>query len=414
LALVATVLGNRVQSLGFSGSYLRPNLWVVFIAPSGARKSSVMGRALHFLLQLPGAGGRILSNTASKEGWFDELQRNPSRLLRADEFVGLLNHLGRKHMGGAKDFLTELFANNRIADTTRTNGSVVIVNPALSIIGGCTPTQLEEFATRADFAAGFLARFLFLPANEEAPAPTRIPRPRLDVESALLRRLEWMCSLTGEITFDDAINERLCKWADQFKQAERRNAGDAMGQLNRAFDFAVKLSMVMQVAETEPGAALWRDLDPDVVERAIALTEWLVRASMRLVNHDLANTDHERDLRAILREVKEAGGMIGRRELRRAIRHLKGRDFDDAIQQLIQGGELEQGEQESGGRPLTVYRLVGQNPPSGPFRPTFDQGDIPRRNEEKGAYVLMARPNSPKVVPIEKNGTKGHKSEIAD
>jgi hypothetical protein len=358
LTLVATMLGNRVQTLGFSGSYLRPNLWIVFIAPSGARKSSVMGKVTHFLLQTPAAGARLMSNTASKEGWFDELHRNPSRLLRADEFVGLLNHLGRKHMGGAQDFLTELFANNRVTDNTRSHGNMTIVNPAVSIIGGCTPSQLEEFAKRADFASGFLARFIFLPASKEAPAPKRIPKPRPDVEDALLKRLGWMASLTGEITFDEAINERLCTWADQFKQAERDYAGEAMGQLNRAFDFAVKLSMVMQVAETEPGAALWRDLDPDVVERAIALTEWLIRATMKMVNEDLAGSDHERNVREMLRAITRAGGTLGRRELRRAIRHLKGRDFDDVVQQLLQGGEIEQGEQESGGRPLTIYRLT--------------------------------------------------------
>jgi len=362
LALVATVLGNRVQGPGFAGQPIRPNLYLTFIAPSGARKSSVMGRVVHFLLQTPAAGSRLMSSSGSKEGWFDELLRNPSRLMRVDEFVGLLNQLDRQHNKGAKDFLTELFANNKIPDVTRKNGSQSVQNPAVTIMAGCTPSQLEEFAKRSDFASGFLARFLFLPATVEAAAPRRIPKPRPDVEAAIVARLSWMCSLTGDITFDDTINERLCVWADRFKQEERNEAGDAIGQLNRAYDFAIKLAMVMQVAETEPGAALWRDLDPDVVERAITLTEWLIKRTMRLVNHDLAASDHERDLRLVLRTIERAGGTMARYALRRAIRHLKGRDFDDVVGQLLLGGEIEQGEQATSGRSVTVYRLLSFHP----------------------------------------------------
>jgi hypothetical protein len=81
------------------------------------------------------------------------------------------NHLDRKHMGGAQSFLTELFASDRVTDTTRTNGSVTILNPALSILSGCTPSSWSEFARREDFASGFLARYIFLPARRRPPPP---------------------------------------------------------------------------------------------------------------------------------------------------------------------------------------------------------------------------------------------------
>lgn len=391
LVLTATALGNHVQALSFGGTYIRPNLWIAFIAPSGARKSSVMSRAISLLRKLDGSHNLLLSNTGSKEAWFQQLATHPARLLRADEFVGLLAQLDRKHMASAKQFLTECFASNYVTDATIGRGDGAIVNPALNIIAGCTQSELEQFARREDFASGFLARFLFLPAGKEAPAPARIPVPRPDVEAALAQRLQWIASLTGEITFDDAINARLCAWADQFKQAERAAAGDAMGQVNRAFDFAIKLAMAMQVAETEPGAALWRDLDPDVVERAIALTEWLIRRTVRLVTRDLAATDHERDVRGVLRAVERAGGVLGRSELRRAVRHLKGRDFDDVIQQLIQGDELEEGTIEPaegsapGGRPRTVYRLPGSSLP-------FDQ--VPARILPVVSHADSARPDA--------------------
>lgn len=413
LVLVATVLGNRVHALSFAGKYIRPNLWVTFIAPSGARKSSIMGKALGFLLQLPGAGGRLLSNTASKEGWFDELQRSPSRLLRADEFVGLLAHLDRKHMGGAKSFLTELFASDRVTDTTRTNGSVTILNPALSILSGCTPSELERFARREDFASGFLARYIFLPANEEAPAPRRIPRPRLDVEGALLRRLEWMLSLSGEITFDDAINERLCTWADQFKQQERGNAGDAMGQLNRAFDFAIKLAMVMQVAETEPGAALWRDLDPDVVERAIALTEWLVRATMRFVNEGLAGSDFERDVRKVLALVEHApGGILPRWQLVKKMR-VKPDELDKIVGHLIESGEIERGEVERGTRNGVAYRRANVANVSQCF-PNVSQGDLAHQDAAKSNVSMFRTDSLPTAREREKQRETLKHSTLSD
>lgn len=413
LVLVSTVLGNRVHALSFAGKYIRPNLWVTFIAPSGARKSSIMGKGLGFLLQLPGAGGRLMSNTASKEGWFDELHRNPARLLRADEFVGLLAHLDRKHMGGAKSFLTELFASDRVTDTTRGQGNMTILNPALSILSGCTPSELERFARREDFASGFLARFLFLPANKEAPAPRRIPRPRLDVEGAILKRLEWMISLSGEITFDDAINERLCTWADQFKQAERGNAGDAMGQLNRAFDFAIKLAMVMQVAETEPGATLWRDLDPDVVERAITLTEWLVRTTMQFVNEGLAATDFERDVRKVLALVEHApNGLLARWQLVKKMR-MKSDDLDKIVGHLIETGEIERGEIDRQTKGGTVYRRSNVSRAGESF-PNVSHGVFPHGNEGK-SNVSHFRTDSLPTVRKRENARESEKhSTLSD
>lgn len=409
LVLVATALGNRVQALSFGGNYIRPNLWVTFIAPSGARKSSVMSRAIATIRQLPQSHTLLLSNSGSKEAWFQQLQSFPTRLLRADEFVGLLAQLDRKHMASAKQFLTECFASNFVTDSTIGRGDGAIVNPALSIIAGCTQSELEQFARREDFASGFLARFLFLPAGKEAAAPRLIPQPRPDVEAAIVQRLAWIGTLSGTITFDDAINARLCAWADQFKQQERHNAGDAMGQLNRAFDFAIKLAMVMQVSETEPGAALWRDLDPDVVERAITLTEWLIRRTMRLVTHELAATEHERDVREVLRAVERAGGTIGRRALRRAIRHLKTRDFDDVVQQLLEGDELEMGEQSTaeggrGGRPVTIYRLTGNMTNSGPIMTELWPRDLDRPNTENELWPLRPRDSTP--VPLKRKDVR--------
>jgi len=362
LVLVATMLGNHVHMRGFLNAWLRPNIWVVFMAESGARKSSSMSKAIGILTRTKDGGRRLLSNKASIEQWLDELMRYPSRLLHADEFLALYRRFERANMGEARSDFTQLFSVPRHVYSTISRGTQVIENPALSLLAGCTPDELMRHVKREHFASGFLARILWLPALVEAPAPRLVPVVDPARERAIIDRLEWVGTLTGEITYDDATNARLAGWADDFRRRERAGAGAAMGQVNRAFDFAGKFAMIMQVAETEPGARLWRDLDPDVVERAIALTEWLIRSTIKFVNTQLTDSDHERQQRDFLAALDAAGGLATRRQLRRALRALKGRDFDEVAGHLIDAGDVEQGEQRTAGRPLTVYRRAGHNP----------------------------------------------------
>jgi hypothetical protein len=222
-----------------------------------------------------------------------------------------------------------------------------------------------------------------------------------------------MISLTGEITFDDAINERLCTWADQFKQQERANAGDAMGQLNRAFDFAIKLAMVMQVAETEPGAALWRDLDPDVVERAIALTEWLVRATMRFVNEGLAGSDFERDVRKVLALVDHApGGILPRWQLVKKMR-IKSDDLDKIVGHLIESGEIERGEVGRDTRSGAAYRRANVSRDRESF-PNVSQGDFQHGDAAKSNVSPFRADFLPTARGRENTGEMGKHSTLPD
>lgn len=397
LTLVSTALGNRVWAQGFAGLAIRPNLWIVFVAESGARKSSVMSKAMSFMLRMERAELMLLSNGASMERWLAELAQHPARLLHADEFVGLLNHLERKHMQGARELLTALFASDRYVYATKTDGKQTIDRPALCLLAGCTPTDLEEHARRKDFAVGFLARVLFLPAIVEGPEPETIPRPNVAAEDALLARLEWMASLAGEITFSEAINRRLCAWAAGFKRQERAVAGAAIGLVNRAFDFAIKLAMVFQVAETPPGVPLWRDLDPEVVERAIALAEWLVRRTIRLVNEDLADSDFERDVRRALDLVRQAGGELPRWKLLKALR-VRADDFDKLVGYTLETGELIRDEVVTETRRGAVYRLPRRGE-SFPDFPNLSHNGFRHRDAEKGR----------KIESFPENGTQPQK-----
>ena len=393
LALAATVLGNRVFAPGFGGGVIRPNLWIVFVAPSGFRKSSVMSRAIGFLLQLEHPADLLLSNKGSIEFWLEELARHPARLLHADEFMALYRALERTHMEEARSVLTELFATSRKVYGTKSGGLVVVENPALSILGGATPDELQQHLRREWFAAGFLARFIWLPARREAPAPRRIPNRNLDAEQAILDRLAWMRSLAGGFTFDDAIDERLATWADEFRRREREHAGEAIGLVNRAYDFCIKLAMVMQVSETEPGAALWRDLDPQVVERAIVFTEWLIRNAIKFVVEDLADTEFERDVRRAVDYVRQAGGEMWRWDL---IRKLRRRidEFDKIVDYTRQTGELREVPIATKGRPRVVYRLPGHRGTSVTDTDLSSQGVSPHGDWE----------NDPNGTSVTRNG----------
>lgn len=362
LVLVAATLGNRVWMRGFGGNVMRPNIWIVFMAESGARKSSIMTKALSFLLRLPRGNQLLLSNKASIEQWMIELAANPSRLLHNDEFMALYQRFSRESMAEARSDLTELFATSRKVYSTIKHGTVTINNPALSLLAGCTPAELSEHIQREHFASGFLARILWLPARHEAPPLDRIPPLEPEKERAILERLAWITSLSGEITFDEATERRFATWANAFRRAERQRAGSGIGLVNRAFDFAAKFAMLIQVAEADPGTRLWRELDPDVVERAIRLTEWLVWSALRFIRDELADSDFERSVKRVVAAVHAGGGDISRQTLLRAIRSLKSRDMDDVLHMAIEAGYLMAYRVETKGRPTMRYCLPDHAP----------------------------------------------------
>lgn len=396
LILVATALGNRVWMRSFGGNVLRPNMWIVFLAPSGARKSSIMTKAVSFLMRLKGGEDLLLSSKASIEQWFVELAANPARLLHADEFLGLYRRFERDIMAEARSDLTALFATSRMVYSTKKDGTIVINNPALSLLAGCTPDELERSVRREHFAAGFLARILWLPARWEAPAPARIPQIELAKEEALLERLQWITTLSGEITFGDDINERLATWANEFRQTRRDDAGEGIGLVNRAFDFAAKFAMVLQVAETEPGAGLWRDLDPDVVERAIRLTEWVIDSALRFIKTDLADSDYERAQRDVMAKISAAGGRMTRGNLRRAIRSLKGREFMEVMDHLLEAGELMAVTDDATRPPTTYYQLnVSALPSTSRHFPSHREVQNPHPNQENRGALPTSR-----VLPL--------------
>lgn len=361
IAIVSTTLGNRVFARGYSGSWLKPNLWIVFVAESGARKSSVMGRAVSFLRGY-GPSDALLSDTASREQWIDEMAAQPSRLLRADEFVGLYELLQRDHMRGAKQFITELFAGEDVTYATKKDGPTVIRNPALSFLAACTPDELQRHVRREHFASGFLARMLFLPAMTEGAELDTLPQRNIAAEDAIGRRIEWMASLSGEVRYSDEQALRIHHWANAFRRQERGRAAEAIGLVNRAYDFAAKLATVLQVAETEPGARLWKDFDDAVLDRAMALTEWLIRVGIRFVTHDLAESDFERDVRRLVKIIDAENGAAPRWLVKRRL-VMKPREFDDLINQAIETGEIvreERGAGTQGGRPATWYCRQGE------------------------------------------------------
>lgn len=409
LVLVAAALGNRVWMRGFAGNVLRPNVWIVFLAPSGARKSSVMTKAISFLLRLPRGERLLLSNKASIEQWLAELAASPSRLLHADEFMALYQRFERDTMAEARADLTELFATSRKVYSTKKDGPQVINNPALSLLAACTPDELERHVRREHFASGFLARILWLPARQEAPALDRIPPIAPEQERAILDRLGWIATLAGEIAFDEAVDRRLATWAAGFRAAEREGAGEGIGLVNRAFDFAGKFAMLMQVAETEPGTPLWRELDPDVVERAIRLTEWIVRSALRFIRDDLADSEFERQARRLLATLAREGGDTTRRTLTRRMK-LPTRDLDALLEYALTGGLLTAWDDALTHPPTRHYRLSANSGASGEQRTSPTS---PARHPPQGDVTTASRSGKTGTSPTSPPFSRSMR-EVAD
>lgn len=194
-AVVGTAIGKRLVIE--DGKYQNyPCLWVCSVAPSGSNKSTPMRFLLQPLkdrdaynygiyreeLKLYKAAGdtkaekpvfrQFLISDSTPEARNQVLSVNRDGvLLYRDELKGMIDDFGRYNRSGELSQLLSIFDADNIIVNRKSDDTLLIEKPFMSILGSIQPSVLQEtFSNELMIGNGFVQRWLFVYPDSMPPA----------------------------------------------------------------------------------------------------------------------------------------------------------------------------------------------------------------------------------------------------
>lgn len=146
-------------------------MWLLVLAPSGAGKTLIRNLVVDALdvkiHELPEPG--------SARAFLDSLIKVGGRVAwTRDEYGQLMRQIADGGpLGGLRDYLLRAYDHERLATTTRTDGTVCVERPVISIFGATVDSTWASCIDAAMLADGLLARHLFIVAERR---PLSVPR----------------------------------------------------------------------------------------------------------------------------------------------------------------------------------------------------------------------------------------------
>lgn len=182
------------------GQIVKPDLWTVLLASSGAGKTltqKAVSKALGLDdLEFKGNG------CASAAAFVEKLEKNNKSIWIRDEFGQFLKALGsQSHMEEIKDYLLRIHDNETIERETK-KYTCTVPDSALTILGLTVWETFPRHVSAEDMVDGFAQRFSYIVAEKDAKRPM-ISYPIYQINSGGWR-YKWD-ALIGKIEFDNYV-----------------------------------------------------------------------------------------------------------------------------------------------------------------------------------------------------------------
>ncbi len=168
LHLLSAELMKRDITVNFQGQRIRPDLWTVILAESGAGKTFTTNR----LMDMTGAEDTF-PDPATAARFIEELQAHNKSLWVRDEFGQFLRTLETQtYAQEMKDMLLRIYDGKEVARRTQ-KYEVVVKDPALSILGLTVYSTFLDIITPESLLDGFAQRFSYVIAQKDPQRPMR-------------------------------------------------------------------------------------------------------------------------------------------------------------------------------------------------------------------------------------------------
>jgi len=276
ISLIASVLERKVW-IPWGKDKFYPNMYIFLVSKPGIGKSSAMRPVQSLLYRMNESYGtaiRILPNKVTEPVLFDLLKEkeyfqynntqypHTSALFYASEASTCFND----PYGGFAQTITALYDGDTISKSTVYRGTVMVENPCLNLLAGCTFDYLNKLLTTEGIMGGFASRITYVVHNDivqrrsvwGGEQETNVEETKLLNLTSDLYEIHRM---VGPFTAEDQVKTRWQEWFDthdmQIQQTENEKLGALMIRKSTAMR---KLPMILSAAERS--------------DRVITLSHW--------------------------------------------------------------------------------------------------------------------------------------------
>lgn len=279
LSIISAALQRRVYlQWGFKALY--PNMYVVLIGPSGARKGTAMGIGKELLREINGI--TVTSESVTREalirdmrdavttftdGTDGQLKYHSSITVQSDELSVFLGQSNVKFLADLTDWFD---CQDSWTYRTKGSGTDKLVGVCVNLLGATAPDWLKSILPQEAFGGGFTSRIIFVveEGKRQLIADPTISDEVLAMKEHLVADLEQIALMSGRMWMHEDTMRYYTEWYE--RQSKHPAVKDPLfaGYCERRAVHSLKLSMVCSASRSNDKIIRVEDF-----KRAVALLE---------------------------------------------------------------------------------------------------------------------------------------------
>lgn len=337
-AVLAASLPRR-PALGWEARRTYPNLYVLLVGPSGARKGSAIEKALKVVVAATGAF--VLPNEGTPQGFAEALKRRYKEtgtigdgLIVAPEFNVLVSDMQTKQ--GLVQWLTDWYDSPDVWERgLRGEQAYFLRDVYLNVLGGSVMEWLKRMPRDA-ITGGFMPRFIVFDAADKRHWRAR-PKFNETLEEELrVAAGKIVNDLPDKIEFEGETGRYLDAWYEKDLRAQYEATKDEglRRWISRKQVAAMKLAVVWQLVDGGPK----KHVEVKWLEQARKVVDW-GDATVGKVYGALGVTRSGEASEEVMHALEVAGGRASLRTIVRAlIQSYTKKQIVEALATLQTGG----------------------------------------------------------------------------
>ena len=346
IATIGSTIGNKCF-FPFGDSTIYPNFWLILTAPSSIyRKSTSLNIGRRLLYDFDAT--KVYPSEFSHERIIANISQQPAGTFYFSEFLTLLGLLSRDYMSPTKGFLTDVYDSFHEYRREISKVEYVIRNPAVSIHAATTLDWFIHRLKEDDIAGGFVTRFLIVPCKQKTQDLPIPPMADPEKRKKLLSIMHAISTLSGGFYLSEEAKQLHKEWYIRTSNVE---IGKYSSFIQRLQIYILKFAMCLEVNNS-----MSLKISGKSMKEAIAYVNYIVTSLKDIVENELAFTKEMRSvnkIKKILQEHKE----IKRSDLLR-LSHLPVRDFNNAIETLMQSDLIKQEYRKEKGQKRSLFYIL--------------------------------------------------------